>query len=222
MVPSLVKMNSKALIIPSIIARSFSGVREKITLAERFAPWVQLDIADGVFAGPETWDNPDDLRDFKSTLKKEVHLMVQEPERVLREWMDVADRVYIHYEAIQQTEALMSTFLSSRAELGIALSLETPISVLDPYIEKIQSVQLMSIASLGSYGSPFDECVFEKISILREHYPSVTISVDGGVRLEMVKRLRDAGVSHFVVGSAIFSAENPQQAYEEFEHALSA
>ncbi len=215
-------MNSKVLIIPSIIARSVSGVREKITLAEHFASWVQLDIADGEFAGPETWNSPDDLRDINTTLKKEVHLMVQEPEKILNEWMDVADRVYIHYEATEQVEALITAFSSSRAELGIALSLETPISVLDPYIEKIQSVQLMSIASLGSYGSPFDERVFEKISILREHHPSVTISIDGGVRLEMVKRLRDAGVSHLVVGSAIFSAENPQQAYDEFEHALSA
>lgn len=214
-------MNSKALIIPSIIARSFSGVREKIILAERFASWVQLDIADGDFAGPETWSNPDDLRDINSTVKKEIHLMVQEPERVLREWMDVADRVYIHYEATREMKALVSAFPSSRAELGIALSLETPISVLTPYRESIQSVQLMSIASLGSYGSPFDERVFEKISILRDEYPSVTISVDGGVHLELVKRLRDAGASHLVVGSAIFSVENPEHAYEELEHALS-
>ncbi len=215
-------MNSKALIIPSIIARSFSGVREKIILAERFASWVQLDIADGDFAGPETWSNPDDLRGINSTVRKEVHLMIQEPERVLREWMDVVDRVYVHYEATRQFESLVSAFSSSRTELGIALSLETPISVLAPYRESIKNVQLMSIASLGSYGSPFDERVFEKISILRDAHPSVTISVDGGVQLELLKRLRDAGVSHFVVGSAIFSVKDPEHAYEELEHALSA
>jgi len=213
-------MNSEVLIIPSIIARSFDGVREKISLAEKFASWVQIDIADGVFASPETWDNPDDVREMHTVLNIEAHLMVEKPESILSEWMDAVKRVYIHYEATQNIESLIATFTSSPTELGIVLSLETPVSVLDPFIEKIARVQLMSIASLGSYGGSFDESIFEKISVLRERYPSVTISVDGGVQLNNVKRLVKAGASHVVVGSAIFSSLDPERAYEEFEHAL--
>ena len=82
-------------------------------------------------------------------------------------------------------------------------------------MNRICSVQLMSVASLGSYGAPFDERVYERIKILRAQCPFVTISVDGGVSNQNAERLIDAGATRLVAGSAIFSAEDPRAAFEE-------
>ncbi len=208
-------MSSERAIIPSILACDFNEVREKIAIARAFAPWVQLDIADGSFASPETWNSPENLTECEQPPQCEVHLMVEHPEAVLKEWMDVVQRIYVHIEATEEMEKIISQVAVSTVEFGIALSLDTPIATLKPYIDRISAIQLMSIASLGSYGSPFDERVYEKIKILRAQYPSVTISIDGGVSTKNAKRLVDAGVTHLVVGSAIFSEADPRAEFEE-------
>ena len=208
-------MSSERALIPSIIARDFNEVREKIALVRGFAPWAQLDIADGNFASPETWNNPLELVELGCPPKYEAHLMLREPETVIGEWIDAVQRVYVHIEATQEMEKIILFAHTSRVELGVALTLDTPIAKLMPYMNRICSVQLMSVASLGSYGAPFDERVYERIKILRAQCPFVTISVDGGVSNQNAERLIDAGATRLVAGSAIFSAEDPRAAFEE-------
>jgi ribulose-phosphate 3-epimerase len=78
-------------------------------------------------------------------------------------------------------------------------------------------VQLMSIATIGSYGAGFQESVLEKIRALRKKYPSVTIEIDGGVSLENAKTLIDAGVNNLIVGSAIWNAGDIQKTIQDFK-----
>lgn len=212
-------MNSEIEIVPSIIGKQFSEIRSKIQSVEGLTKWAQIDIVDGRFAPFQTWNNPSELNNLDGKIKIEVHLMVLEPEKIIKEWIhlrrdevNVVDRAIIHYEAIAHFEKITDIFESlprlggdSPAKIGIALNLETPIEVLDNNLaEKAGLIQLMSITEIGEYGHKLDNRVFDKLLSLRKKYPSVTISIDGGVNLDNARELARCGADRLVVGSAIF------------------
>ena len=89
----------KPEIIPTILVKTFEEVKERIKLVENYVDWVQLDIMDGVFVENLTWNNPEDLKDFKTKVKLEAHLMVQNPEKIIDSWLEVVDRIIIHQES---------------------------------------------------------------------------------------------------------------------------
>lgn len=208
-------------IIPAIIGKDFDEVEEKVLAVEDFIHWVHLDIMDGLFTPVESWpyldikEEPKDLEyvDFIRTdnVKAEIHLMTKYPERNLLKWVDAgADRVLVHYESTDEDNLMgvLEQLNDSEVEAGIVLKYETPIKVLDNFIDQIDVVQLMSIAKIGSYGLPFEEGIYDKIGSLRQRYPGVTISVDGGVNLENASLLGEAGADNLVVGSAVFKSSN--------------
>lgn len=218
-------------IIPAIIGKDFAEVNEKVLLVEDFVTWVHLDIMDGIFTPVESWpyfdikEAPKDLGDIDfirtDNVRAEVHLMTKHPERNLSKWIEAgADRVMLHYESTdEETLSHIFTELSdSEVQVGIALKYETPISVLDSFIDQIDVVQLMSIGKIGAYGLPFEEGIYDKIKSLRARYPGVTISVDGGVSLENAGELMKAGADYLVAGSAIFKSNNIEQAIKSFQN----
>jgi ribulose-phosphate 3-epimerase len=218
-------------ILPAIIGKDFGEVEDKIFDVENFVTWVHIDIMDGVFTPAETWpfvdikESPKELYNIDTirtdNVRAEVHLMTKHPEKSLSKWIEAgADRVMLHYESTDE-ETLSYIFeqlTGSEVEVGIVLKYETPISVLDTFIDQIDVVQLMSIAKIGSYGLPFEEGIYEKIKSLRARYPGVTISVDGGVNLENASKLIQAGADYLVVGSSIFKSENIEQTIKKFQN----
>ncbi|HLA25790.1 MAG TPA: hypothetical protein VJ028_01360, partial [Patescibacteria group bacterium] len=106
---------------------------------------------------------------------------------------------------------------------GIALKLETPLWVVDFLSEtllatrySLTSIQLMSISEIGYHGHPFEEKVLERIKTLREKYPDVTISVDGGVSLDNAPKILSAGADNLLVGSAIFKSDDIRETLDKF------
>ena len=129
----------------------------------------------------------------------EMHMMVKHPENYLGKLIEAGvDRVLVHYESTDEITLgeIFDELNMAEVEAGIALKLETPIDVLDEFMDKIDVVQLMSIAEIGAYGFPFDERVYGKIKGLRARYPGVTIEVDGGVNLENAEELIRAGADN--------------------------
>ncbi len=217
-------------IIPAVIGKDFDEVEEKVLDVEDHVHWVHIDIMDGLFTLAESWpyldikESPKDLDyiDFIRTdnVRAEVHLMVKHPDRNLSKWIEAgADRVLIHYESTdgETLSNIFSELTGSEVETGIVLKYETPISVLDDFIDQIDVVQLMSISHIGSYGHPLEEGIYDKIKSLRERYPGVTISIDGGVNLENAAELMKAGADHLVVGSAIFDSHNISETIQDFK-----
>jgi len=207
------------MIIPSIIATTFEEVKRKIVLLDDVSDWAQLDIADGLFAGPITWSAPDDLVNLDGKIKLEAHLMVKEPEEMLKMWADYTDRILVHAEATKHLAEIAEATKETPAKLGVALKIDTPLDILAEMeaVDKIHCLQLMSIDELGHYGAKFDERIYERIKQAREMYPNLEINIDGGVTLDNAPKLLEAGVTNLVVGSAIWNAEDPIIELKKFQ-----
>lgn len=195
-------------IVPAVIGQNFGEIREKLARVGGLVTWAQLDIMDGLFVPEYGWQNPADLETIDSRLKLEVHLMVEEPETMLDDWLKVCDRIIIHYESTNRLDEILKKIKETVAEPAVALLLKTPLEKLAPFMAEVRSVQLMSIAKIGHHGEPLAEAVYEKIKLLRAKYPSVKISVDGGVNLANAPKLIAAGADRLIVGSTIWQAEN--------------
>lgn len=213
------------MIIPAIIAKDSEELKGKLAQIDGLVSWVQIDVMDGVFVPPKTWDNPADLENISTAVNLEAHLMVANPENVIDKWLNSPiKRILIHYESTThaQIKKLVEKIQKSGKEVGIAFKLQTPLFVLDSLIRDskfvIRAIQLMAIAEIGYYGHPFEEKVLDRIKTLREKYPDVTISVDGGVNLENAPKIIAAGADNLIVGSAIFKSDNIKEILEKFKN----
>jgi len=229
-------------LIPAIMPRSFSELREALETISGLAETVQIDVMDGIFVPEKSWPYTDgDYEGFLTlaegrdsfpqheTVDFEADLMVANPEEEILKWIRAgARRVIVHYESTASFERIISLFkdrmhekeladaYSKPIELGVALDIKTPNELLDPWMRDVNFVQCMGIAKIGYQGQPFDERVIEKVRDFRERYPACTISVDGGVSLETAPRLIVAGANRLVAGSAIWESEDLEETIEMF------
>jgi ribulose-phosphate 3-epimerase len=152
----------------------------------------------------------------------EFDLMVDHPEKVVEDWMAAgASRVIIHVEAKGDVAEAVDK-LTSKIEVGLALNIDTPISVLDdPKLGikegKVQFIQCMGIDNVGFQHQDFDDKVIDKIKAIKKAFPGILVSVDGGVSLDNATDLIEAGADKLVIGSAIFGSESALSAIEEFK-----
>ncbi len=219
----------KIEILPAILPKNFSELAENIGLVKDIVKTVQIDVCDGQFVPSATWPYKRLDDSFEKILREEeglpgwenvsfeIDLMVNYPERIVEEWVTAgAHRIVLHVEAQGNlTEAVGK--LHERVEIGLALGMETPLSALEPYANKIQSIQLMGIDHPGFQGEAFNPKVIERVKEVHSLYPELPLSVDGGVSLENAPALIQAGVTRLVVGSAIFHADNVIEAVHKFK-----
>jgi ribulose-phosphate 3-epimerase len=203
-------------IIPTILVKDFEQVKEKIKKVEGYVNWVQLDIMDGKFVNNETWRNPSDLRGFKTKLKLEAHLMVENPEEKIDDWLEVVDRVIIHYEACNNPKDLIEKVQSKEKQIGLAINPETLIDVVKPFLNDLDLVLIMSVQP-GMGGQGFKAEVLAKIKSLRETWPNGKIEVDGGINPETAKRAIEAGANLICAGTYIFNSKNIEEAIESLK-----
>jgi ribulose-phosphate 3-epimerase len=227
-------------IIPAILPTSYEDLEAKLRIAVGHSEFVQIDAVDGKFIPHASWPylNADDrhtklvlkgeeMLPFVGSIQFEMDLMVSDPEAVIGTWIEAgANRITIHAESVQKLPAFMEEmatmyghakgFAPNLFSLGIAIGLDTELSLIEPFVEKVDYVQFMAIARLGRQGEPFDPRVLRKIAVFKERHPSVTVQVDGGVSLDTAPQLLKAGVDRLIVGSAIWGAEDPVAQMQAF------
>jgi len=188
--------------------KSQEDLEEKLALLGDFSGVIQLDLMDGIFV-PEKTCMPDKLpeKDF------ELDLMIKNASGRMDKWLELKPK-----RTIFHIEAEGNLIIPDGVEIGIAINTNTPIEKILPFIDKIDCVQCMGIEKIGYQGQPFDEKVFNQIKNLREKYPEITISIDGGVNLETAPRLIRAGANRLVVGSAIFESDNIPETIKKFQN----
>ncbi len=213
-------MQHTQIIIPAIIPKSLDNLKDSLARVAPFARSVQIDIVDGVFVPSISWPYQElgrieSLSPLIENFEVEMDLMVMNPEDVIETYLQSGvSRVVIHLESTNHFKAIVALKEKYNFLLGISINNDTPLTKLAEYINDIEYVQLMGIAQIGSQGQPFDERVLERISILKDTYPYLEISIDGSVNSDSLPRLLGAGATRFAVGSAIVGAEHPQEAYE--------
>lgn len=211
-------------IIPAVLSPDAQELTRVAQALRGFAKSIQLDVGDGVFVGQKTWPYDDgkrypengELTKLAAGLRAEVDLMIKDPEHAIDGWVAAgAARLIIHAESTGRLRETIHSAKEKGVEVGAALSLATPLSILEPVIGELDFVQCMGIRTIGWQGEPFEMDVLSHIRELRRAFPGLTISVDGGVSQEHVRELAAAGANRLVVGSALVKAPDMQKTFEK-------
>lgn len=211
-------------IVPAIIAKDFQEISEKIKKIESYVKWAQLDVMDGAFVNNLTWpyaergkNSSSDLKKLKTNLNLEAHLMINNPEEVIDDWINSGvKRIIFHYEATDKHQEILDKIKKAGLEVGLAINPETLLETIDNFIEKLDLVLIMTV-NPGFGGQGFLNESVDKIKQLRENYKDVKIEVDGGINLETAPRVIKAGANILAVGTAIFKSENIEKTIKELE-----
>lgn len=192
-------------IIPAILARTYGEFESMVKKVEPYTDLVHLDIADGEFVPNKTIDGHEELQKINTNLNFEVHLMVENPENQIAKWFKTkAVRYLIHWESTTEIDTVINEFGVNGKEVGFVFNPQTSWSVAEPYIDRIDLVQFMTVDP-GFYGSPFLPEVLEKVRSFRVKYPGKRIQVDGGIHSSTIQLVSEAGANSVVLGSHIFS-----------------
>lgn len=221
-------------IIPAVMPKSFDDLVEKAGFFAGVVPLIQLDIMDGKFVPARTWPYHPGDEYFKEILSEErgmpewdildyeVDLMIEKPEEHVLKWvMAGALRIIVHVEGMKDFETIRNIVPKGLVELGLAINTTTPLSALEPYLDRVDFVQCMGIEKIGFQGEAFDERVLEHVRSIRTLRPDMPISIDGAVSMKTAETLVEAGATRLVAGSAILKSGDVSLAVLEMRNLVS-
>ena len=217
-------------IVPAILPKSFADLESKLALMREVAPFVQIDVVDGVFAPNKTWPYVGGEM-FSSILSGEVGLpfwedfdfefdcMIAHPQKTIEQYIEAgASRLVVHGAGNGILELLEYLQPNRQGDLGIEIGLallpNDEAETFAQYALLCDFVQVMGIAKVGFQGQEPDARALDLITSLRAQNQALTIQVDGGVTLKNARALAHAGAQRLIVGSAIFANPEPALAYK--------
>ena len=207
-------------IVPALIPKNREQVL-KYAEVFNFSPEFHLDLVDGDFVPSVCWpyEPHGEAVSVKPQLDAytlEVDLMVNDPITAANAWIKAgADMLVFHVETISLDQFKSFGEGIDKVSLGVSAHGDTPLNTLMDYAREADYVQLMGIHEIGAQGLPFDEEVLTKISELKREFPLLSITVDGSVNKETIKKISDAGADRFICGSAIIGQPDPEKAHAE-------
>ena len=214
-------------IAPSILASDFSRLHEQIeTVLDAGAKVIHVDVMDGHFVPPITF-GPLVVVAIRELVKShgaiiDVHLMIERPERQVEAFAEAgADNITVHPESTPHIHYVLGQIRDLGCTAGVVINPGTPVEAVQPVAEIIDLCLCMSV-NPGWGGQTYIPTSSGRMRILRDLLPDeVVLEVDGGVSLETIDEIRDAGAELFVAGSAVFRAPDPAAAFRELTARLS-
>ena len=215
-------------IAPSILSADFMNLESQIKLIEDAgAGYIHVDVMDGHFVPNLTIGVPVVKQLARiARIPLDVHLMISNPLEQLPWYLAAgANMVTMHVEAFDDADGMLRALdmvHEAGARAALSVKPKTPVSVLEPVIEQLDMVLIMSVEpgfSGQSYIEGSDKKVAEVVEIAKKHQVEPLIQVDGGIGLKTVAGVAQAGADVFVCGNAVYAAEDPAQALKEIEAA---
>lgn len=198
------------ILAPSILSADFKNLgRQLQEIAENGAEYVHVDVMDGMFVPSISFGMPV-MKSIRPATDKvfDVHLMIEEPIRYIKEFKEAgADIITIHYEACKDVGATLKAIKDEGLKTGLSIKPKTDVNVVKEFLPLCDMILLMSVEP-GFGGQKFIDGSLERAAQLKafidESGLSIDLEIDGGINMDNVSAVLDAGVNVIVAGSAVF------------------
>lgn len=208
---------------PSILSCDFSNLQGDLDQTkDTDLKMIHIDVMDGIFVPNISFGFKviSDIRD-KNDYFFDTHAMIKEPIKYIEEFKKAGvDRLTIHYEACENLDETIDEIKNAGMEVGLTFKPATDISLIIPYLDKIDLILVMSVEP-GFGGQKFMEDSIDKIKFFRNYIDKnnldVKLQVDGGIKTTNVDNVIDAGADIIVSGSDVFGKDIKNQIDKYYE-----
>jgi len=183
------------------------------------ADFIHFDVMDGKFVKDKTFDAGFVKSINTSPIKKDVHLMIKQPEKLVDKFIKAgAEMISFHAEAAKSPKKLIEKIKSKEVMAGIAISPATTLTKIDKLLDQVDFVLIMTVKP-GKPGQKLIKSAVKKVKSLTKKKPNLIIEVDGGINADTAHEVIEAGADILVAGSYIFKSPDPKIAVDILRNA---